>query len=83
MRGIELADAITFDPHKMMFMPLSAGGVLVRDGEQLTQPLKEQAPYLFGPRRRWPDLGQLTIACSQRFDALKIWIIWRVYDQQV
>jgi len=83
LRGIDLADSITFDPHKMMFMPLSAGGVLVRNGAQLTQSLKEQAPYLFGPKRRWPDLGRLTIACSQRFDALKIWLIWRVYGQQV
>ena len=57
--------------------------MLVRDGRQLTRPLQEQAPYLFGPKRRWPDLGQFTIACSQRFDALKIWIIWRVYGQQI
>jgi L-2,4-diaminobutyrate decarboxylase len=83
LRGVGLADSITFDPHKMMFMPLSAGGVLLRDGKQLIDPLKEQAPYLFGSKRRWPDLGQFTVACSQRFDALKIWIVWRVYGQRV
>ncbi len=83
LKGIALADSITFDPHKMMFMPLCAGGVLVRDGAQLTRPLEEQAPYLFGPKRRWPDLGQVTIACSQRFDALKVWMIWSVYGQEV
>jgi len=82
LKGIRQADSIVFDPHKMMFMPLSAGGVLVRDGTQLTQPLGEQAPYLFGSRRRWPDLGQVTIACSQRFDALKVWVVWRVYGEQ-
>jgi L-2,4-diaminobutyrate decarboxylase len=67
----------------MMFVPLSAGGVLVRDGRQLTGSLEEQAPYLFGPPRRWPDLGQFTIACSQRFDALKVWIVWRIYGRQL
>jgi len=79
LEGLGQADSITFDPHKMMFMPLSAGGVLVRNGAHLVQPLQEQAPYLFGSKRRWPDLGQLTIACSQRFDALKVWLVWRAY----
>jgi L-2,4-diaminobutyrate decarboxylase len=28
-------------------------------------------------------LGQLTIACSQRFDALKVWLVWRVYGSEL
>jgi len=83
LEGIGAADSIAFDPHKMMFMPLSAGGVLVRDGARLGQVLEEEAPYLFGSVRRWPDLGHLTIACSQRFDALKVWLPWRVYGGRV
>ena len=78
--GIGSADSMTFDPHKMMFMPLSAAGVLVRNGSLLATPLAERAPYLFATeQRRWPDIGQLTIACSQRFDALKIWLVWQIY----
>ena len=83
LRGLSQADSMIFDPHKMMFMPLAAGGVLVRDGARLLGPLQEQAPYLFGSKRRWPDLGQLTIACSQRFDALKAWLVWRVYGGEL
>ena len=64
-------------------MPLAAGGVLVRDGARLLAPLQEQAPYLFGSARHWPDLGQVTIACSQRFDALKTWLVWRVYGSEL
>ena len=79
LKGLDRADSMIFDPHKMMFMPLAAGGVLVRNGARLTEPLEEGAPYLFGSKRRFPDLGQLTIACSQRFDALKVWLLWRVY----
>ena len=83
LKGLSRADSMIFDPHKMMFMPLAAGGVLVRDGARLLGPLQEQAPYLFGSKRRSPDLGQLTIACSQRFDALKIWLVWRVYGGEL
>ena len=83
LRGLKLADSLIFDPHKMMFMPLTAGGVLVREGARLTEPLQEGAPYLFGSKRCWPDLGQLTIACSQRFDALKVWLVWRAYGPEI
>ncbi len=83
VQGIALADSITFDPHKMMFVPLSAGGVLVRDGSLLGKALEEEAPYLFGSERRWPDIGHSTIACSQRFDALKVWLLWRVYGARI
>ena len=83
LKGLDRADSLIFDPHKMMFMPLAAGGVLVRDGTRLAGPLQEGAPYLFGSKRRFPDLGQLTIACSQRFDALKVWLVWRVYGSEL
>jgi L-2,4-diaminobutyrate decarboxylase len=73
---------MAFDPHKMMFMPVSAGAVLVRDGSLLARPLAERAPYLFGAERRWPDIGQYAIACSQRFDALKVWLVWQAYGPQ-
>ncbi len=56
----------------------------MRDGFLLARPLAEQAPYLFAAeRRRWPDIGQLTIACSQRFDALKIWLLWQIYGARI
>ncbi len=35
LRGIEEADSITVDPHKWFYMPFSAGGILVREGDFL------------------------------------------------
>jgi L-2,4-diaminobutyrate decarboxylase len=83
LRGIRFADSIAFDPHKMMFMPLSAGCVLIRRRADLRRSLAEQASYLFGSKRAWPDIGQVTIACSQRFDALKVWLVWRAYGAKI
>ncbi|HOX25745.1 MAG TPA: aminotransferase class I/II-fold pyridoxal phosphate-dependent enzyme [Candidatus Krumholzibacteria bacterium] len=37
LHGIELADSITVDPHKWFYMPFSAGGILVREGDFLRQ----------------------------------------------
>lgn len=81
LRGIERADSMAFDPHKAMFMPLAAGAVLVRDGRNLRNALEQHAPYLFGgAAREFPDIAQFTIACSQRFDALKTWLTWKAYS---
>ena len=38
---------------------------------------------MFGSKRQWPDIGQLTMACSQRFDALKVWLVWRTYGAEL
>lgn len=84
LKGIERADSIAFDPHKMMFMPLVAGALLVRQGERLRGAFEQNAPYLFSPvRREVADVGPFTIACSQRFDALKAWLVWKAYGPRL
>ncbi|MGH9475750.1 MAG: pyridoxal phosphate-dependent decarboxylase family protein [Terriglobales bacterium] len=84
LQGIAAADSITFDPHKMMFMPLACGAVLVRHGARLREAFEQNAPYLFTPvKRTVADVGPLTLACSQRFEALKIWLVWQAYGPRL
>jgi L-2,4-diaminobutyrate decarboxylase len=82
LRGIERADSLSWDPHKMMWMPMSTGAVLVRDGRTLEAAFQQKAPYLFHPRPDEPkpwDAGRLTLQCSRRFDALKLWVCLQIY----
>jgi L-2,4-diaminobutyrate decarboxylase len=82
LTGIERADSVAWDPHKMMFMPISAGAVLVRDRRQLDAAFQQSAPYLFHPRpgeTRSHDIGRRTLQCSKRFDALKVWVCLQHY----
>lgn len=82
LAGMERADSVAWDPHKMLFMPISAGAVLVRDRRHLDTALQQDAPYLFHPRpgeQRSRDTGQRTLQCSRRFDALKLWVALRHY----
>jgi len=81
LRGIDRSDSLAFDPHKLLFMPLLASVVLVRDGRALHHAFEQYAPYMYGNRgRAYPDIGQFTIACSQRTDALKTWLTWKAYS---
>ena len=82
LAGIERADSVAWDPHKMMWMPIAAGAVLVRDRRHLDAAFQQKAPYLFHPRpseERSRDTGQRTLQCSRRFDALKVWVCLRHY----
>lgn len=75
LRGIERADSLAWDPHKMMLVPLAAGMVLMRDASRLDGAFAQQAPYLFHQRDDAPpyDMGPRSFQCSRRADVLKVW----------
>jgi L-2,4-diaminobutyrate decarboxylase len=71
--GLERADSFSCDPHKMMWMPLSLGTILVREGIWLRRAFEADAPYLFNASGE--NLGEMTIQCSKRADAVKLWLV--------
>jgi L-2,4-diaminobutyrate decarboxylase len=75
--GLERADSFSWDPHKMMFMPLSLGTILVRDGRWLRRAFEADAPYLFNASNE--NIGEMTIQCSKRADAIKLWLMLRAH----
>ena len=74
-RGLDRADSFSWDPHKMLFMPLSLGSILVRDGIWLRRAFEADAPYLFNAAGPSQNLGEMTIQCSKRADAIKLWLM--------
>lgn len=72
--GLARADSLSWDPHKMMWMPLSTSVVLVKDVAWLRGAFLSDAPYLFHRDREGLDLGAMTIQCSRRADAVKLWL---------
>jgi L-2,4-diaminobutyrate decarboxylase len=73
--GLDRADSLSWDPHKMMWMPLSLGAILVRDGVWLRRAFEADAPYLFHGSG---NLGEMTIQCSKRADAVKLWLTLQI-----
>jgi aromatic-L-amino-acid decarboxylase len=81
LRGIELADSITFDPHKWMFVPFSCGATLVREGGQVLRNSFDMSPEYLSEDRGFPDAeydffryGQMG---TRRFNALKLWMCFK------
>jgi L-2,4-diaminobutyrate decarboxylase len=80
--GLDLADSLAWDPHKMLWMPLSLGVVLVRDGRWLRRAFEADAPYLFNAERASDNIGEMTIQCSKRADAIKLWMTLQMFGTQ-
>ena len=76
VEGLDVADSLSWDPHKMMWMPLSLGAILVRDGVWLRRAFAADAPYLFHGDS--DNLGEMTIQCSKRADAVKLWLTLQI-----
>lgn len=62
LKGIELADSITLDAHKQLYVPLGAGIVVFKDPAALTS-IEHHARYIIRPGSR--DLGSNTLEGSR------------------
>jgi len=82
VQGIEKADSLCWNPHKMMGIPQQCSVLLTapRHLGLLQRCNGMGATYLFHPNKAaGADLGDRTIQCGRKFDALKLWFSWQVY----
>ena len=76
MDGLELADSLTWNAHKMMCVPLICSAILLRRGGLLARHIGEQADYVFQSHEDELNPGTRSIQCGRRNDALKLWTAW-------
>lgn len=86
LRGIHLADSITFDPHKWMFVPFACGATLVRDGGRVLRASFDITPEYLSEDRGGTDVefdffryGQMG---TRRFNSLKLWMAMKFMGRQ-
>lgn len=82
MKGIELADSLTWNPHKLMGIPQQCSVMMLhsRHGGLLKDAHGTSASYLFQKDKMNGDLdtGDSTIQCGRRNDVLKLWMMWKM-----
>jgi L-2,4-diaminobutyrate decarboxylase len=76
VKGLERADSVVFDAHKMMFVPAVCALVFYRNKQNRFRAFEQKAPYLFDPSA--PDMseydnGVVTFECTKRSAALGLW----------
>lgn len=79
--GFELADSVTLDPHKGLFLPYGLGCLLVRDEDALRRTHSTAADYLqdldVPPGAK--NYADLTPELSRDFRGLRLWLCLKLY----
>lgn len=74
LKGIERADSVTWNFHKVMGMPLSTSSFLTKEKGVLKRAFQVDAAYLFHQDDDDMDLGQKSLQGGRRPEVLKLWL---------
>ena len=82
LAGIELADSVVWDAHKLMMMPALITGVLFRDGRHSAGTFAQEARYLFHEESASYDVAHRTIECTKRGMGLTLYAALHAYGTE-
>lgn len=84
LRGVERADSVVWDAHKMMMIPALATAVLFRDGRRAYEAFAQEASYLFDREGRdeW-NLASRTLECTKRMIGTQLYAALAVHGTQL
>jgi L-2,4-diaminobutyrate decarboxylase len=82
LAGIDQADSVTWDAHKMLYVPALCAFLLYRDQRHSYEAFRQNAPYLFDPAA--PGMAEFdgalrTVECTKRGAALGLWGLWSLF----
>jgi L-2,4-diaminobutyrate decarboxylase len=78
LAGVEGADSVVWDMHKMMLLPALITAVLFREGARSYGVFSQQASYLFGDEKPWWDVGLRTVECTKRSMGMEVYAALRL-----
>ncbi len=83
-KGIEKSDSFTWNPHKLMNVPLIASVFLVSDKTRLLKNLTDlNTDYIYHDNDISNyNLGKQSVQCGRRVDALKVWLAWKFFGDK-
>lgn len=81
VRGIERADSVTWDAHKMLMMPSLVTGVLFKRGDAACETYAQRSSYLLdkSPKEEWFNPAHKTFECTRRNMAVPLYVALRAY----
>ncbi|XP_037053228.1 cysteine sulfinic acid decarboxylase isoform X1 [Peromyscus leucopus] len=84
--GIQRADSVAWNPHKLLGAGLQCSALLLRDTSNLLKRCHgSQASYLFQQDKFYDvalDTGDKVVQCGRRVDCLKLWLMWKAQGGQ-
>jgi len=80
LKGLEKTDSFVWNPHKLMNIPLICSVLLVKEKGRLHDNITDvNTDYIFHHNEEERDLGEKSIQCGRRVDAVKLWLAWKYH----
>ena len=81
LRGLELADSVTLDPHKWLYQPFECGAVMVREQHALERAFSVSPDYLADTEAGWAEVNFAArgLQLTRGSRALKLWLSLRTF----
>jgi L-2,4-diaminobutyrate decarboxylase len=87
LQGIELADSVIWDGHKLLYMPATVSAVLFKNAAHADAAFAQEASYLFqeedseveATKPEAFNISYRTLECTKRMMALKLWVAFSLY----
>lgn len=82
--GLERADSFSWNPHKLMNIPLICSVLLVKDPNVMREEIQSHdADYIYHENETSHyDLGPGSLQCGRRVDSLKLWLAWKYFGDK-
>ncbi|MGO8690090.1 MAG: pyridoxal phosphate-dependent decarboxylase family protein [Thermoguttaceae bacterium] len=84
--GLDRADSLVWDAHKMLFVPALCAFVFYRRAANKFETFRQDAPYLFDPAAPGLaefDSGLTALECTKRAAALGLWGLWSLFGPEL
>lgn len=85
VKGIERADSVTMDFHKMLLTPSITTALVFKNGKLNFQTFAQEAQYLFEEQEGldWYNMARRTFECTKTMMSLKIYSLLRTYGPEL
>ncbi|KAJ9579584.1 hypothetical protein L9F63_004769, partial [Diploptera punctata] len=85
LQGINRANSLAWNPHKMLGAPLQCALFLTQEKGLMHHCNSASASYLFQQDKFYDmsyDTGDKSIQCGRKVDAFKLWLMWKARGNQ-
>ncbi len=81
MKGIERADSVVIDCHKMLMAPALATALIFKNGKDSYKTFHQKAQYLWEKEDDldWYNYGKRTMECTKLMMNLKFFVLFKLY----
>ncbi|HBJ77214.1 MAG TPA: pyridoxal-dependent decarboxylase [Porphyromonadaceae bacterium] len=84
LKGIERADSVVWDAHKMMMTSAIVTGVLFKNADNAHHIFSQNASYILdrNQKNNWFDFALQTLECTKPFMSLKVYASLKLYGEK-